>query len=836
MTITPHFHIAAQSDTQLMLNIHVPHVRFNVEEIQISLTNDSSTFHFYCPPIYLLLLHFAPYQFQEEEDVEEMNDADAIVEEEEEKEQLDTVKYCHRQSETNQNKDENENDGSVNITNATTATKLRHNQSHHAKFLPHVQNGMIQITLQKHVQHQYHWEHLDFLGKLQQPPPRHTTVSNHKPTANTTTVNRISCTDDIWAAAAVTPTCTAQRNWLHEIINEPKDDDDDAVGENDEHNDDTADRHQQQQQHQDLPTNLPTTTTTTSLPDVSFPNRTPPSSDSSYYTGTYGFHRMFANIYNDVQRENSLATQMLECPWPLHRNMTTNRNLPFVVDSVNDIQNIDNHHHSCGSITQIQQQRQYQRKNEYEIPKFNIERYIQDIDIEECQDFIHDNARTALPHWKQQQSSSSSSLSTPMQQQIATDPRSDVDETSPNENTMRPSEQYFTSTERQSFMSIPYPLLDDISILQPPPPLISSSATVDEENHQMHHHRQQQQQQVQLALCIGLMDILYAYVYDHLTTIDQEPTVESAWTISTLSISLSWLHDWLPTDNDDDDDVNAETGRNGMEEMVQSVMQSSIRRSLIYPYIRNFSFSIYIWEQVVSILQNTNYDSIRVILRCLLQVRNILNYSDIYYLGNKLYIDPYLIWIQKYSDTNYLQDQFLLPIAQCMQRHMQNETRLQELKHSVGLNLLQIEVEFYNDVNFVVEDEEEAVVQDNTSESDETGNSEDNESSDDDDGDDDDEGGDSSSCSSSRPESVGVGSADPLVEPRPSEAFDNVEAATRGMQRLEIIPNGPNTDSHSTSPMTAKASTLEDLLNICTKPESLKTEVNKSGPLIQEIN
>jgi SHQ1 protein len=281
--------------------------------------------------------------------------------------------------------------------------------------------------------------------------------------------------------------------------------------------------------------------------------------------------------------------------------------------------------------------------------------------------------------------------------------------------------------------------------------------------------------------------------------------------------------------------------------MVLSVMQSTIRRSLIYPYIRNFSFSIYIWEQVVSIIQNTNYDSIRVIIRCLLQVRNILNYSDLYYLGNKLYIDPYLIWIQKYSDTTYLQNQFLIPMAHCIQQHLHSETQLQALKHSLDLNLLQIEAEFYSDdVNVVVGDDADDAPEcgsalDNNASSD--NNSEDNESDDDYDNDSDD-----TSCSSrtscSRSVSGGGGSADgktdtPGNEPIDSELLDDVDAVQSGVQRLELlVSRDPNTDSHNTctSRTNTKATALDDLLSLCTKLETLNTDVNNSRPLIQEVD
>lgn len=39
---------------------------------------------------------------------------------------------------------------------------------------------------------------------------------------------------------------------------------------------------------------------------------------------------------------------------------------------------------------------------------------------------------------------------------------------------------------------------------------------------------------------LGLADVLFAYAYDHRTT-GGDPTVESAWTVATLSPLLSWL-------------------------------------------------------------------------------------------------------------------------------------------------------------------------------------------------------------------------------------------------------------------------------------------------------
>jgi SHQ1 protein len=788
MPITPHFTISEPNMTQIELQIHVPHVRFSVEEIQISLSHHNTTLHFYCPPIYLLVLNFAPYQFRNlENDDDDGADIDVVEWEEEHPAENGT------------------NVVETNATISTTITPVKQHQQqqqqHRATYLPHVQNGMIQLIFEKHVHCQYHWENLDLLGKLQQPSS--SSSSQRK--------QRIH-THDIFAAAAGGSTShssipsAAKLQWLREIVNEEEAED--AEAEEVEPDDDPSIATEPKSLHDRILTQ-------------------PSTNNLTKATGTYGFDRMFAHIYDDLQRENSILTQMLECPWPSNTTSITTTKHHCTADTHivptlsstsrqthKNVKIIDTDHDDdnlhCVSVTSIQRQRRQQRKEIYENPKFNAERYIQDIDIEECHDFIYEHAMTTIPHWRKPLPPSPSATTDTYDHIIANPPNND----------------YFTTSERQLLMSIPYPLLDDVSILQPPPlpnlEMTTATSIRNGKNDIMPYRRQ-------WSLGMGLIDVLYAYVYDHLTTVDHEPTVESAWTISTLSTSLSWLHDWLEDDDDDDD-----PHRISLEEMVQSVVQSSVRRSLIYPYIRNFSFSIYIWEQVVLILQNTTPDSIRIIMRCLLQVRNILNFSDIYYFGNKLYIDPYLIWIQKYRNTNYLQHELLFPIAQCIHQHINNETSIQQLKHGLDLNLLQIEDEFYN--NDVLDDEEAGECVTNSDNS--TSSDGDDESTDDDDYDDDDNNNDHGTCSRSSVSSSVEEKTRTLEEndQLSKQSCDDVDAAVRGIQSLELSSKSSNTNSHNINHTNTKTSALNDLLSICNSFESLNTDVNKAAaPLIQEI-
>ena len=235
---------------------------------------------------------------------------------------------------------------------------------------------------------------------------------------------------------------------------------------------------------------------------------------------------------------------------------------------------------STESLTTLRSERRRQRwQNELE--KFDAERYLQDLDVQE--DYVYQCAMSHATHWRAD---------------IDTEPDGLAEKLSnlslQNDNT----HSYFSEKEREQLMGIPYPLLPE---------------TISDEEAE--------------GLGAGLIDILFAYVYDHLTTMG-DATVESAWTISTLSASLSCLEDWLET---------------SASERVLEIGYSSLRRCLIYPYLRNFDFGCHCLEQIRLILSR----GVRCVVRCLLQVRIILDHSELYYLGNKIWLDPYLAWLQR---------------------------------------------------------------------------------------------------------------------------------------------------------------------------------------------
>lgn len=290
----------------------------------------------------------------------------------------------------------------------------------------------------------------------------------------------------------------------------------------------------------------------------------------------YGFLRRFHGIYTDLTRDG-LAKEMLEIPWTTSiddNNTPSSRLLALAVDDDDD-DTLTVHH------------RRREMRLEMENDKFDVDRYWQDFDIVE--DYVYQCAMSFPVHWAKNgnvdnPNALAAQLSNLSLKQSQTQQSS-----------------FFTEQERLQLVSIPYPLLD-------------KSINDDQAR----------------CLVAGLVDLLFAYVYDHMTT-SGDPTVESAWTVSTLSATLACLEDWL-------DDKSEAT-----KPLLMAVGHSCLRRSLIYPYLRNFEFGCHCWKQVQQILDK----GMRCVIRCLLQLRSILDHSELYYLGNKLWLDPYLAWLQR---------------------------------------------------------------------------------------------------------------------------------------------------------------------------------------------
>eukprot|EP01080_Neovahlkampfia_damariscottae_P009903 gene9903-2225_t len=123
---------------------------------------------------------------------------------------------------------------------------------------------------------------------------------------------------------------------------------------------------------------------------------------------------------------------------------------------------------------------------------------------------------------------------------------------------------------------------------------------------------------------ITLVDILLSYCYHGRTM--SENNVESAWTLSKLSSSLSWFEEFSK---------------------IEICLFSFLRRVLTFPLYRNFDLGIECIKDVSKVLKLGK----TFVLKCLLDIKDIFEHDQEKYLLNKLFIDDYCIWIQKTNDS-----------------------------------------------------------------------------------------------------------------------------------------------------------------------------------------
>ena len=249
----------------------------------------------------------------------------------------------------------------------------------------------------------------------------------------------------------------------------------------------------------------------------------------------------------------------------------------------------------------------------------------------------------------------------------------------------------FTNDEKLLLSTIPYPLLPDKYLTA------KNGSYNSNASHEQTH-----------ALWCGLLELLFAYVYDHLATMG-DPTVESAWTIFILSPGLSWL------DSSSHSSVKAAT-------------ETFWRRLLVYPYWRSGVLGRRVLSETLYLLET---HGIRGATKALLQARKILDGSEKFYLGNKLWIDPYLYWIQQSSSSNNSGSSDtagvgLDPIIQELRKILRNDKSFEAFEESVeiSLDIPELLKEFFGSED---EDDDEAMS--------ESESSDDSESDDDDESD-----------------------------------------------------------------------------------------------------
>lgn len=338
----------------------------------------------------------------------------------------------------------------------------------------------------------------------------------------------------------------------------------------------------------------------------------------------YGFLGLFHSVFTDLAREG-LSHEMMEIPNP----------------------------------DQVPEEERRAMRLEAEGKKFNPDRYLEDLllDMEKNHggegeggsDMVYDEATAMIPHWMHRREAQADSIN-----KLSQDLNGLSVDLEPRQSPM----VLDILTELTS---------DETHLLGSIPP--SHVPSIDMTN--------LTEAQVRSVL-LTLIDILFAYAYDHRTT-GGEPTVESSWSISILSPSLSWFEQYGA----------GKIGRSSdIVDSVADVLAWSTRRALIYPYLRSYSLAALAANDASMILQQGK----RMVLRCLLQIRTIMENSTSHYLFNKLWIDPIIFWAQNVSHTT------ISAFAAEARKHteeMQSDTTLWKCR--LGLELQELEDIFMNE-------------------------------------------------------------------------------------------------------------------------------------------
>ena len=325
--------------------------------------------------------------------------------------------------------------------------------------------------------------------------------------------------------------------------------------------------------------------------------------------GGYGFASIFRNIFTDYCR-SGLSQEMLQ----------------LKLDPEN---------------SSIEERRD--ERLEHESNNFDFERYLADLELSEdsTDDYLYPMVMAYKPWWRTTKTQTPKSTTTTTETLVQDLDRLAINANGQSKEPKTPT-TVFSDDEKLLLSTIPYPLLP--------------KGLQDTRNSKQTYR-----------LWCGLLELLLAYVYDHLATTG-DSTVESAWTIFVLSPGLSWI-DGSPSKS------------------VEKTTKTFLRRVLVYPYWRNIEgLGRKVLIETLSLMQN---HGIHGITKALLQIRAILDKSEVHYLGNKLLVDPYLYWIQNLQrpqDDDGGLDRILTELSSLVNNDKNFERIVHGVEQSLGID------------------------------------------------------------------------------------------------------------------------------------------------------
>ena len=142
------------------------------------------------------------------------------------------------------------------------------------------------------------------------------------------------------------------------------------------------------------------------------------------------------------------------------------------------------------------------------------------------------------------------------------------------------------------------------------------------------------------AIYLTLITLLFSYAYDARTT-QLEPTPESAWTISNLTPAFTALD---PPPYEDTLLTVTNPVRFQPTELISTLIPS-YRRSLAFPLYRSFALAETCRTDVAEFLLNGK----RTTIRCLMEMKRILDHHEVYYVYSKIWVDDCCSWLQVHA-------------------------------------------------------------------------------------------------------------------------------------------------------------------------------------------
>ncbi|KAG6886002.1 hypothetical protein C0993_006118 [Termitomyces sp. T159_Od127] len=145
------------------------------------------------------------------------------------------------------------------------------------------------------------------------------------------------------------------------------------------------------------------------------------------------------------------------------------------------------------------------------------------------------------------------------------------------------------------------------------------------------------------GLYLTLLTILFSYAYESRTN-QRDPTSESAWTLSTLVPAFSAL--------DPPDSAPASLAEPFIftTDELSHTMATSYRRSLAFPLYRSFLLAEACRMDVAGFLNGGK----RTVVRCLMEMKAILDHHEVYYVYSKIWLDDFCVWTQAYASETAL--------------------------------------------------------------------------------------------------------------------------------------------------------------------------------------